>query len=802
MTTLADRPAARTQPQAPDRAPAEAAALLAVILLLVAAALPLTRVFVGLDFLRPVIAAVLLSVGVSWFARRLGAGPITALIAAALGWLVFVGLAFLGDTLAAGVLPTLSTLGEARTLWVRGIELVRMRPAPAFAEAALLLLTVTGVWAIAHTVEGLVFRLQAPVKAIMMAMVLWIVPLAMAPEGGGWPWAVPFLGAAAALLLTSSGADLSRWGTWVEAVGVTRRLSPDAHPLAPAGTLVAGVAILLGALLAGLLPGFGDAPWYEFRNLGGSTLTSNPMVTIRSDLVAPDDRPLLRVRSTRPVYLRLTSLDLYSGEEEWTNAGIRGGAVNLDAVPFEQQIARGAPAEVEVIVQDLASAVLVPMPYQTTAVGGPASQAFQYDRSLSTFTVRSGATLQRGDSYRLRALVPQPDAAVAAAVDNRAPGDPLTALPGNIPAAVTQLARDIVSAAGAETPFEQALAIQAELQSWEYSLEPPQGHGATAMEAFINSRVGYCEQYAGTMAVMLRTLDIPTRVGVGFSPGTVTDEEIADDGSVVREYQVTQSNAHAWVEVLFPGLGWVTFEPTPRDDGNVLVPSPGDLAPARTSAEGGAEGPEEVDVDSPPQDDRDVIPTPSPQAVPGGVDGPDQPGTGGAGEQGAGRGGWLFALAGLALVLGVGAALLAGRRGADRRLTPLERVQHARTRVERVGRGLGRGPQPWETDAEWIGRLAPRSTAAPALAARTTQARYARSLPPDAAGEAERAAREVERSALSGLSGLRRSVVSARGSLSMAAAAITARVRRPRSETDGDGERRLRAARERLSRRR
>jgi transglutaminase-like putative cysteine protease len=801
MTTLADRPTAQTRAQEPNRTPAEAAALLAVMLLLVAATLPLTRVFVGLDFLRPVIAAALLSVGLSWFARRLGAGPITALIAAALGWLVFVGLAFLSDTLAAGVLPTLSTLGEARTLWVRGIELVRMRPAPAFAEAALLLLTVTGVWAIAHSVEGLVFRLHAPVKAIMMAMVLWIVPLAMAPEGGGWPWAVPFLAAAAALLLTSSGTDLSRWGTWVEAVGVTRRLSPDAHPLAPAGTLVAGIAILLGALLAGLLPGFGEAPWYEFRNLGGSTLTSNPMVTIRSDLVAPDDRPLLRVRSTRPVYLRLTSLDLYSPEEEWTNAGIRGGAVDPDAVPFEQQIARGAPAEVEVVVQDLASAVLVPMPYQTTTVGGPASQAFQYDRSLSTFTVRAGATLQRGDSYQLRALVPQPDAAVAAAVDNRAPGDPLTALPGNIPGAVTQLARDIVTAAGAETPFEQALAIQAELQSWAYSLEPPQGHGATAMEAFINSRVGYCEQYAGTMAVMLRTLDIPTRVGVGFSPGTVTDEAITDDGTVVREYQVTQSNAHAWVEVLFPGLGWITFEPTPRDDGNVLVPSPGDLAPARTTAEGGAEEPEDADVDTAPRDDRDVIPTPTPQSAPGGVNGPDEPRTG-AGEQGEGLGGWLFALAGLALVLGVGAALVAGRRGADRRLTPLERVQHARTRVERVGRGLGQGPRPWETDAEWIGRLAPRSPAAPALAARTTQARYARSLPPDAAGEAERAAAEVERSALSGLSGPRRTLVSARGTMSMAAAAITARVRRPRSETNGDGERRLRAARERLSRRR
>src|SRR5690606_17879971 len=154
----------------------------------------------------------------------------------------------------------------------------------------------------------------------------------------------------------------------------------------------------------------------------------------------------------------------------------------------------------------------------------------------------------------------------------------------NVPQEVVALARDIVARAGATTAFQQALAIQEELRSWEYSLDPPQGHSGEVMRAFITTRIGYCEQYAGTMAVMLRSLGIPARVAVGFSPGRLVDPEAG-------EYLITSANAHAWVEVLFPGLGWIAFEPTPRSDGNVLVPTADNLAPSQTAADTSAASP-------------------------------------------------------------------------------------------------------------------------------------------------------------------------------------------------------------------
>ena len=96
-------------------------------------------------------------------------------------------------------------------------------------------------------------------------------------------------------------------------------------------------------------------------------------------------------------------------------------------------------------------------------------------------------------------------------------------------------------------------------QAWfqdefEYSLEIQQGHGNSAIESFLDDRVGYCEQFAGTYAAMMRTLGIPSRVAVGFTSGIAQGDGV---------FSVLGRNAHAWPEVWFDGIGWVKFEPTP-----------------------------------------------------------------------------------------------------------------------------------------------------------------------------------------------------------------------------------------------
>lgn len=771
---------APTPPPAAPPAPAarrpdhgREALLVPLLLLLAAASLPLGRVFIGWGFLRPVLATVVIVVGLSWACRRLDTGPVLALGVSALGWAVFVSTAFLPDTTLLGLLPTPGTFGGFRALWLHGFELIASRPPPTFAEPSLLLLTVTGVWALTHAVDGMVFRLQAPVKAILPALGLWLVPLLLT-VGAGDPaiWTVPFLAASALLVLVATGTEMGRWGPGVRPRGTTSPIG-GLGVLGPAGTLIAGIAITLGVLVAAMLPGFDDPPWYELGGIGGTTLTTNPMVSIRSNLVATDRGPVMRVTAEpqqRPVYLRTTALDQYSETGEWTNAGIRGtpvsgtdGRVPPESAPLDARL-----MDVEVEVVDLPGAVLVPAPYLPLAVTGPGG--FQFDARLATLTTARGATLQPGDRYRVAAAVPEPDHEALRSLDGPPRAEDV-ALPANVPPEVTALAQDIVARAGARTRFDQALAIQTELRSWQYSLEPPQGHSGDAMRSFITNRIGYCEQYAGTMAVMLRALEIPARVAVGFTPG-----EQSPDGT----YVVTNGNAHAWVEVHFPGHGWQAFEPTPRGDGNVLVPSAENPAPALTEAQASATEP--VEVPATPEDSA-VAPE-LPEDAPIDRDEPADQAAGGAvdADGGPGMGPWLLGLL-IALAAVGGVTGLVVRRRADPALPPLARVLNARARVETVGRGLGMGSVASETDHEYLQRLTGTSTdpagpaTAVALARLVEQARYAPQVPLSAAEDAEASAVTLRDALLAGRSAPRRAAVLARGTASTAAARLGERAR-------------------------
>ena len=724
----------------------------AIFALLVAAIAPLSQVYVGLDWVRPVLGAVLLSAGLALAARRLGLGPLGAFAVSLVGWALFTAVAFLPATVVLGFVPTPATLAAGRDLWVRGMELVQLRPSPTFAEAGLLLLTTTGVWAVAHVVDALASTLRAPLRAIAAAVVLWVVPLSVAPPGARtWTFAVPLLAAAAGLLLATGTDEVARFGRLAVAPG---DVSPTRR-LAAGGWVLAGAAILAGAVLGRALPGFGAEPWYEVRGTGGTTITTNPIVDIRARLVATNTGPVLRVRSDRPVYVRTTALDVFSEREEWTSSGISGrpvrGPLDNPGVPPET-----TPAQVEVRLEGIEEgAILAPAPYLPVAVAGPASEGLRYDPRSATFTADTGDVLESGDVYTVTAAVPSPDPAALDAVPKPVGLTPATDLPANVPLVVAQTARAIVDAAGAQTMFRQALAIQDELRSWTYSLTPAAGHGATAMERFLSTREGYCEQFAGTMAVMLRTLGIPARLAVGYTPGTV-------DGDGVRT--VTNANAHAWVEVLFAEHGWIAFEPTPRTDGNVLVPTPGDVSPDLTVAQqDGREalpqaGPGEIPRPSPPP--REAVPQPLPSEDPLAL----QPGASSARAGGVGR--WVV-LGGVAVGgLALGAAWLVARSRRPRTdLPPEQRVDAARARVERLGAGLGCARRASETDAEYLARVGRGHPSARRLAAPAAAATYAPAITEEDAVAAERAADDLGEQLLAPLPRRRRAAVLLRSAM-------------------------------------
>jgi protein-glutamine gamma-glutamyltransferase len=107
------------------------------------------------------------------------------------------------------------------------------------------------------------------------------------------------------------------------------------------------------------------------------------------------------------------------------------------------------------------------------------------------------------------------------------------------------------------SPYAAAVALERWFRvtgGFTYSEEPGPTPGLPPLVGFVvDTRTGYCQHYAGAMALMLRLLGIPARVAAGFVPGHYHD----------GTWTVTDHDAHTWVEVWFPRYGWLPFDPTP-----------------------------------------------------------------------------------------------------------------------------------------------------------------------------------------------------------------------------------------------
>jgi transglutaminase-like putative cysteine protease len=128
-------------------------------------------------------------------------------------------------------------------------------------------------------------------------------------------------------------------------------------------------------------------------------------------------------------------------------------------------------------------------------------------------------------------------------------------LPDSLPDRVRILSQRLV--AGQNDPYHKALAIQTYLrENFKYDTDVQASPAKRdVVDYFLfDLQAGFCSHYASAMAVMLRTVGVPARVVSGYAMGSYDQQKGA--------FRVVESAAHAWVEVYFPGYGWVEFEPT------------------------------------------------------------------------------------------------------------------------------------------------------------------------------------------------------------------------------------------------
>ncbi len=471
-----------------------------------------------------------------------------ALTGAALGstWLLF-------PASTAYWLPT----GETWDLAVEALRGSRDRfeevaaPAPVIAgfQLAAGLALYGAVW----FADWAAFRLRATVEAVAPATVLFVFGAILGSGRHRFTTAVAF-GAAVLLFVACHRALRAQLDhAWLAA-------SPLAGPRAVlrAGAGLAVVGLLGGAVIGPQLPGSeaeAVVRWRSDTGVGGDRSTVSPIVDLRKRLVNQSDTVLFTVRAERRAYWRLTALDVFDGRL-WSSSG-RFSAADGRLADFDaSQVETSRRNRQEFDISSLA-AIWAPTAFKARSLG-TTSGGLQWDPDSSTLITEADTT---SDGLRYEVVSEAPELDAVTLVDRGFPiedgviGGRHLALPADFPDVASDLARQVTS--GADSRYEQALALQDHFRSgYTYSLAVDSGNGDEALVDFLDSREGYCEQFAGAYAAMARSIGLPARVAVGFTPG----DPDPDDPNL---YTVRGKHAHAWPEVWFPGVGWVPFEPTP-----------------------------------------------------------------------------------------------------------------------------------------------------------------------------------------------------------------------------------------------
>jgi transglutaminase-like putative cysteine protease len=598
----------------------------AVLLASGGAAVAFGRVFVGHAPTLKLVLVAFLSVGLAAaFERR---SPLLAAVVSAVGLLWVIGLLVFPHSLWHG-------LPLGRTVHRIGVSLGRVgrqadvQVAPTPPLRPLFMAAVTAVWTAAFSTHALAVRSGSPLLAsIPPAALVGFTGLVL--EDGARPaYAALFLVGVLALLFADGLRRVRQWGPvrpWSSGLAeVRRRLVPTSLTRGARRVVVAAMGVAL--LLPGLLPGFGAKPVLHIGAAAGGSAAIDPLVAVSNSLRR--DRPVslftVRTSADTGVYWRWLALDEFDGDR-WTARDVRvehdPTYASGEALPVQAtHVPHGTESEtVEQTVTIVRSpGIWLPMAYEPESIdlGGG---SVRFDRQ-HTSAVLVG-DIEPGFTYHVTSRVLEP---TFQQLNQRfdysgSRYGPYTELPSDLPPVIGHIAREIVRQARARTPLTEAIAIQDYLTSpqvgFQYDASIPRGDGSSALVDFLTrTQRGFCQQFASAMAVLLRTLHIPARVAVGFTQGTY------DAG--LRAFDVTTENAHTWVEVLFPGYGWLPFEPTPTRSNPVTEqitdPTRGEhgstpTTPGTTNREGSGTGGGSVGGHKDPQFSSDPL---GPPAKPG-----------------------------------------------------------------------------------------------------------------------------------------------------------------------------------------
>jgi len=477
---------------------------------------------------------------------------------------------------------------------VTAAEALRVRQATGLAVVLLVGGLTTYLWLIPDSQLALltVGRIVSDTVALLTGLSvlrlteagIWAMAVAPGPVFLSWylavrrqyAWSVAVGGVALGLFVLTGDADVPTtlagvvaataavgFGTLERRGGSTAQLDTLAVVLAVMVVLTASVSIVPGGAAQPLLP-----------NRGSPTVESNLVTAGDSVEVVGSIRLSPKVRFTVEAdesrYWQTASFDRYTGSG-WVRTG--------DLRPYEGE-QPGPPGASDRLRQRVTAKTpldAMPAAWKPTEVRGQLSRATQVTGQGG---IRPGTTVQTNESYTVVSEVPEYTSAELQSAGTDYP-DTIRGVYLQLPDSTSQRLEERTAevTADAETPYQKAVAIERYLEDEKsYSLQVQRPDGDVADAFLFEMDAGYCVYYATTMVTMLRSEGVPARFVVGYTPG----ESVEDGKYVVRGY-----NSHAWVQVYFPDVGWVNFDPTPA--GPRQQAESAQLTQARRSGESGVD---------------------------------------------------------------------------------------------------------------------------------------------------------------------------------------------------------------------
>ncbi|MFJ1702277.1 transglutaminaseTgpA domain-containing protein [Kitasatospora sp. NPDC088346] len=514
--------------------------------------------------------------------RRLPTPRILIVPLQLLGVVYLVMLGFVQSSMAAGLLPGPRALDALGGLLASGGSDIQEYSIPAPATAGLRLIVVGSVALIAVLVDALAVTYRRAAAAGLPLLALYSVGTGLAGDGtAAWLWFLLAGGGYLALLHIEGQDRISRWGRVFHGTGRSGAATV-AHGGRQAGVVALAVALVLPVFVphmgAGLIGGFGNGGAGAGLGPGGGGLKSlSPVVALTSALRNTDNTILLDYTSdgahSDEMYLRVAALDEFDGVE-WT-FGDQEPTALPPVLPQPDGLSAGAsPSAVHTTVKatENLSSEWLPLPYPATTV--EVKGRWRFDPITRMVTGDNGQKTN-GLSYQVTSLDVQPTAEQlrTAGPAPKEISSKYLALPDNLPQEVKATALQVT--AGKTNAYDRALALQTWFTSplFKYNTKIDAGTGTDAIKKFLADKEGFCVHFAATMAAMARSLNIPARVAIGFTPGQALGG---------NNRQVRSLDYHAWPELYFPGSGWTRFEPTPSR-GSAPVYTRDTSAPATTA---------------------------------------------------------------------------------------------------------------------------------------------------------------------------------------------------------------------------